>query len=220
MALLCLLITLGIYALAKRLHLWRPAIWTMPALMVPTILVLLLVWLRIPFAVYNQYSHWLVWLLGPATVAFALPIYQQRAILRRYPISICVGVLSCIVLGAGGSWAISRLFSLSPDVERCMVLRSVSTPFALEAAGLAGASQGVTSLVVILTGLCGIIIGETVLGCVSSRSRLARGAMWGAAAHAFGTVKAQHRHTDEGVVSSIVMILAGVAMVLLSACVF
>jgi putative effector of murein hydrolase len=218
MAFFCLLVTLAVYLVSKRLHLWRPAIWTMPALMVPAVLVALLLSLRIPFTVYNQYSHWLVWLLGPATVAFALPIYQQRTILRRYPVSIGVGVVSCLVLGAGGSWAISHLFSLSPDLERCMVLRSVSTPFALEAAGLTGASQGVTSLVVILTGLWGIIIGETVLFFTSPRSRLARGAMWGAAAHAFGTAKAQNRHTDEGVVSSIVMILAGVAMVLLSAC--
>lgn len=213
---ICLLATLVAYLFARRVHMRHPRLWLMPSFVVPAILIVSLVLLRVPFPVYNRYSRWLIWLLGPATIAFAVPIYQQREILRRYPVSILSGVLSSIGLGLASSWTLSRLFALPPDLTRSMLLRSISTPFALQAAGAVGASQGLTSLVVLLTGICGILTGEWVLVWIAPRSRLARGAMWGAAAHAIGTAKAHQRHPEEGAVSSLVMVFAGVAMVMLA----
>ena len=215
-ALIWLVVTLGAYLLARLLHARRPSVWLMPVFVVPIFLIVVLLFLRIPFAVYNQDSRWLLWLLGPATIAFALPIYQQRAVIRRYPISISAGVLSSIGLGLGSSWLLSRLFELSPELTRCMLLRSISTPFALQAAGVIGASQGLTSLVVLLTGVCGILLGEAVLLWIAPQSRLARGAMWGAAAHAIGTARAHQFHPEEGAISSLVMVFAGVSLVMLA----
>jgi putative effector of murein hydrolase len=97
-----------------------------------------------------------------------------------------------------------------------MMLRSISTPFALQAAGLIGASQGLTSVVVLLTGISGIVIGDGVLIWIAPQSRLARGAMWGAAAHAIGTARAHQIHPEEGAISSLVMVFAGVSLVMLA----
>ncbi len=71
-------------------------------------------------------------------------------------------------------------------------------------------------LFVIATGLCGMLLGELMLALLPLRSRLARGALFGAAAHAVGTAKAREIGGEEGVVSSLTMMIAGVAMVLLA----
>ena len=213
---ICLLATVVLYLAARGLHLRRPCFWLAPVFLVPTVLIVSLVCLRVPFPVYNHYSHWLIWLLGPATIAFANPIYAHRHLIRRYPISILTGVLSSICLGLASSWTLSRVFALSPDLTRGMLLRSISTPFAMQAAGAVGASPALAALLVLLTGVCGILIGDRILLWIAPRSRLARGAMWGAAAHAIGTAKAHQRHPEEGAVSSLVMIFAGVAMVMLA----
>jgi putative effector of murein hydrolase len=211
-----LVVTVGAYLGARRLHIRRPCVWLMPIFVVPVFLIVSLLFLRVSFATYNQYSRWLMWLLGPATIAFALPIYQQRAIIRRYPVSILTGVISSVGLGLVSSWGLSRVFGLSPELTRCMLLRSISTPFALQAAGVTGASQGLTALLVMLTGVCGILMGEGVLFCIAPGSRLARGAMWGAAAHAIGTARAHQFHPEEGAISSLVMVFAGVSLVLMA----
>lgn len=217
-AAICLLATAITYLAAKHLHKRYPRFGLMPIFVTPVVLIVSLLLLGVPFAVYNRYSHWLVWLLGPATIAFAMPIYQQRAILARYPVSILAGVISSVTLGLASSWTLSRLFALSPDLTRSMLLRSISTPFALQAAAAIGAPQGLTSLVVLLTGVCGILAGEWVLVWIAPRSRLARGAMWGAASHGIGTARAHQFHPEEGAVSSLVMVFAGVSMVMLATC--
>jgi putative effector of murein hydrolase len=84
-----------------------------------------------PFFVYFQDTRWLTWLLGPATIAFAYPIYTQRMLLRRYPITLMIGVLVGFGLGILSSMLLARIFHLPPDLARSSLPRSVSTPFAL-----------------------------------------------------------------------------------------
>jgi putative effector of murein hydrolase len=213
----CLLATALIYIAARKLHRRYPYPCLMPVLVVPAVLIAGLLLSGTPFCDYFRYTRWLLWLLGPATVAFALPIYEQRHLFRRYPLSITLGTLSGVTLGLASSWALARLFALSPDLSRSLLLRSISTPFALQAAVQIRTSPDLASLVVLLTGCCGILLGELVLLWTRTRSSFARGAMWGAAAHALGTARAQQRDPDEGVIASLVMVLSGLLMMALAA---
>lgn len=203
------------YIVARKVHQRRPRPWLMPVLVVPTVIIAALAVSGVSYASYFQYTRWLLWLLGPTTIAFALPIYQQRRIFSRYPVSITVGVLVGVSLGLISSWVLGRLFALSPEQRASMMLRSISTPFALQAAGSMGASADLASLGVLLTGTFGILFGELILVWMRPRSAFARGAMFGAASHAIGTAKAQQRDPEEGVVSSLVMIFSGSLMVML-----
>jgi putative effector of murein hydrolase len=174
-------------------------------------------WLAgMPAVEYYRHTSWLLWFLGPATVAFAVPIYHQREWLRRYPISIAAGVLSGVALGVASSWLVAHLFRLSPELSKSLLLRSISTPFALAAARTTGASMDLTALGVLLTGFLGMLLGEYVSLRIKPRSPLARGALWGAAAHLFGTARAHQLDSQSGAISSLVMILAGVLLVLLA----
>ncbi|KMZ11409.1 CidA-associated membrane protein CidB [Candidatus Burkholderia humilis] len=134
-------------------------------------------------SVYFVDTRWLMWLLGPATVAFAVPIYEYRALLKRHWISLTVGVTVSILVAVGGSLALAKLLHLSPELQRSLATRSVSTLFALAVSDKIHAPKDLTALFVIATGVCGMLFGEIVLALVPLRTRLAHGALFGAAAH-------------------------------------
>jgi putative effector of murein hydrolase len=171
---------------------------------------------HIPYPVYFEDTRWLMWLLGPATVAFAVPIYEYRELMKRHWISLAVGATVGITVAVSGSLVLARLLHLSPDLQRSLMTRSVSTPFALAVCDKIHAPKDLTALFVIATGICGMLFGELVLGLVPLRTRLARGALFGAAAHGVGTAKARELGSEEGVVASLTMMIAGVVMVLLA----
>jgi len=212
----CLILTVALYFASKALYARFRSPWLTPLVAVPAVLGGLVLALHIPYPVYFQDTRWLMWLLGPATVAFAVPIYEYRALLKRHWISLAVGVTVGIVVAVGGSLALAKLLHLSPELQRSLMTRSVSTPFALAVCDKIHAPRDLTALFVIATGVCGMLFGELVLGVVPLRTRLARGALFGAAAHGVGTAKARELGSEEGVVASLTMMIAGVAMVLLA----
>jgi len=212
----CLVLTIALYFASKALHARVRSPWLTPMLTVPAALVALVVLAHIPYSLYVEDTRWLMWLLGPATVAFAVPIYEYRALLKRHWISLSVGVTVGILVGVGGSLMLAKLLHLSPELQRSLMTRSVSTPFALAVSDRIHAPKDLTALFVIATGVCGMLFGELVLAFVPLRTRLARGALFGAAAHGVGTAKARELGSEEGVVSSLTMMIAGVAMVLLA----
>ncbi|AOJ70515.1 MULTISPECIES: LrgB family protein [Burkholderia] len=212
----CFALTIALYFASKRLYAHRKTLFFSPLVLVPAVLVAFVALTGIPYAVYFHDTRWLMWLLGPATIAFAVPIYEYRALMKRHWFSLSVGVVVGIAVAICGSLLLSKLLHLSPELQRSLVTRSVSTPFALAVSDKIHAPRDLTALFVIATGICGMLVGEFVLALVPLRSRLARGALFGAAAHAVGTAKAREIGSEEGVVSSLTMMIAGVAMVLIA----
>jgi predicted murein hydrolase (TIGR00659 family) len=212
----CFILTVALYFASKSLYARFRSPWLTPLVAVPAVLAAIVLLLHIPYPVYFQDTRWLMWLLGPATVAFAVPIYEYRDLLKRHWISLSVGVTVGIIVAVGGSLALAKLLHLSPELQRSLMTRSISTPFALAVSDKIHAPRDLTALFVIATGVCGMLFGELVLGLVPLRTRLARGALFGAAAHGVGTAKARELGREEGVVASLTMMIAGVVMVLLA----
>jgi putative effector of murein hydrolase len=111
---------------------------------------------------------------------------------------------------------LARLFHLPPAVAHSLLTRSVSTPFALSAAHAFGGSNELVILFVIVTGIFGMLVGEAMLTWLRVASSIARGASLGASSHAVGTAKARELGHEEGAVSSLTMMFAGVVLVLLA----
>ncbi|HEV3431843.1 MAG TPA: LrgB family protein [Paraburkholderia sp.] len=212
----CFILTVALYFASKSLYARFRSPWLTPLVAVPAVLAALVLLLHIPYPVYFQDTRWLMWLLGPATVAFAVPIYEYRDLLKKHWISLTVGVTVGIIVAVGGSLTLAKLLHLSPELQRSLMTRSISTPFALAVSDKIHAPRDLTALFVIATGVCGMLFGELVLGLVPLRTRLARGALFGAAAHGVGTAKARELGREEGVVASLTMMIAGVVMVLLA----
>ncbi len=212
----CFVLTVALYFVSKRVYARFRQPWLTPLLTVPVVLVAIVLGARIPYPVYFADTRWLMWLLGPATVAFAVPIFEYRHLLKKHWLSLSVGVTVGILVAVGGSLTLAKLLHLSPELQRSLATRSVSTPFALAVSDKLHAPKDLTALFVIATGVGGMLFGEIVLALVPLRSRLARGALFGAAAHGVGTAKARELGSEEGVVASLTMMIAGVAMVLLA----
>jgi predicted murein hydrolase (TIGR00659 family) len=212
----CFVLTIVFYAAGKRLYARFKRPWLTPLIVVPALLAVVVLVGRIPYSVYFADTRWLMWLLGPATVAFAVPIYEYREIIKSHWLSLAAGVTVGIVVAVSGSFALAKLLHVSPDAARSLLTRSVSTPFALAVSDAIHAPKQLTALFVIATGVIGIFLGEFVLALLPLRSRLARGALFGLAAHAIGTAKAREIGSEEGVIASLTMMIAGVVMVLIA----
>lgn len=215
-SILCLLMTLGLYFANKKIYRRLHSIWMMPLVLTPLILVLFLVITHVSYQDYMGENHWLLWLLGPATIAFAVPVYENMAIIRRHWMSLSAGAITATIVAVCSSVWLARLFTLSEEVQRSLAVRSITTPFALEAAKQMGGQPDLVALFVVITGVFGMAIGDILFLRLAVRSGMAKGAGLGASSHGAGTAKAYEIGQTEGVVSSLVMMLAGVVTVVLA----
>ena len=149
-------------------------------------------------------------------VAFAVPVYQHRQLIRRHWLSLTLGVATSVLVAVSSTVWLARWLNLSDLLQRSLAMRSITTPFAVEATRAVAGQVDLTALFVVLTGVIGMAIGEGLLTCMMIRSRLGRGAAMGASAHGAGTARAYQMGPTEGVISSLVMLIAGVMTVLLA----
>ncbi|HDL6940885.1 TPA: LrgB family protein [Yersinia enterocolitica] len=213
-SIVCFLATLAPYFANKKLYRRRRSLLLMPLVLTPMVLVLLLVVTHISYQDYIGETHWLLWLLGPATIAFAVPIYENLSIIRRHWLSLTAGVITAITVAVVSSVWLAKLLTLSEEVQRSLAVRSITTPFALEAAKQLGGQPDLVALFVVITGVFGMAVGDLLFLRLSVRSGLAKGAGLGASSHGAGTAKAYEMGQQEGVVSSLVMMLAGIMTVI------
>ncbi len=82
-SILCLIWTLVAYVVAKRIYQKNPKLWLSPAISVPVLTIILMTIFGISYQTYAEDTQWIVNLLGPATVAFAVPIYRYRETIRK-----------------------------------------------------------------------------------------------------------------------------------------
>lgn len=214
LALICLLWTLLAYYLARKIHAKKPLMILSPVVTVSVSTILLMALLHISYDTYHQYTQGIVFLLGPVTVAFAVPIYENREVIRRQLPVLSVSIIVGMFVGVVSAFLMAHWFHFNEEVTNSLMARSISTPFAIVLADQIHGSATLVSLFTVMTGLVGMIFGDIVLAWGKFRFHLANGAAFGNAAHGFGTFRAGQRHSDEGVIASLTMILAGLFMVL------
>lgn len=207
-------LTILFYFVSKWIYRRLPFPLLSPLVLAPTALIVLAVALKVRYAEYIHATHWLMLLLGPATVAFAVPIFEQRAMIRRYWPVLAFGVTLGSLTAMVSAWALANLLSLDDSLRLSLVPRSFSTPFAMTVSQDIGGIPDLTAVFVVITGVCGAIIGEFLLRILPLRSAMARGALFGMGAHGAGVAKAQQIGSEEGSVAGLVMVLVGLVNVL------
>ncbi|BDH47514.1 murein hydrolase effector protein LrgB [Salmonella enterica subsp. enterica serovar Choleraesuis] len=216
LSILCLVVTLALYYANKRLYRrWRK-LPLMPLILTPVLLVIWLAFGHISYRDYIGETHWLLWLLGPATLAFAVPVYDNLAVIRRHWMSLTAGVITATLVAVTSSVWLARLFTLSDEVQRSLAVRSVTTPFALAATETMGGKPDLVALFVVVTGVFGMSVGDALFLRMSIKAGLAKGAGFGAASHGAGTARSYELGPQEGVIASLVMMLSGIVMVVLA----
>ena len=209
----CLLVTLVVYYINKSLYTKWPRLLLMPLLFTPAVLIILMLLTALPWSAYIGETHWLLWLLGPATIAFAVPVYENIRMIRKHWLSITTGVFTAVIVASVSSVLLARVLELPDEIQRSLVVRSVTTPFALSAVGTFGGQPDLAAFFVALTGVCGFAVGDLIFLKLAIRSGGAIGAGFGAASHGAGTARSYQLGEEEGVAASLVMMLSGVLMV-------
>ncbi|WP_315752174.1 MULTISPECIES: LrgB family protein [unclassified Bradyrhizobium] len=210
------LATILLYLLAKRVHRRWPRWWLMPLAVAPALLMIAALALNVSYRDYIRGTHWLVALLGPATVAFAVPIYEQRALIRRRWPLLLAGMVAGSLTAVATSWALAYVLGIDGELRLSLLPRSMSTPFAMEVSGEIGGIPDLTAVFVVLTGIIGAAVGDVVLARLPLRSTLAKGALFGVGAHGAGTARAHQIGREEGAIAGLVMVLVGLMNVALA----
>ncbi len=206
--------TIALYALCRAWHDRRPVWWNHPQLLVWLVLMVVLIAGHVSYARYRDGTAPLVWLLGPAVVAFAVPIYDQRVLILRYWRVLAVAVTVASLASVTMSLGLAHILMLSPVLRASLVPRSVSAPFAMIIAGRLGGAPGLAACFTALSGLLGATIGAPLVRFWSIRSHFAQGAMMGMGAHGTGTARAFGWGVEQGTVAATTMTLAGLANVM------
>lgn len=206
--------TVSLYLIAKRVCERWPSVWLSPLLLTPAALVLIAMAIHTDYTEYSRATHWLMLLLGPATVAFAVPIFEHRHLIRRYWPVLLLGIVVGSTASIASAWALANLVGLDESLRLSLLPRSISTPFALTISRDVGGVPDLTAIFVVITGVAGAALGGGLLRLLPLKSALARGALFGMGAHGAGVARAHQIGAEEGSVAGLVMVLVGLVNVL------
>lgn len=208
--------TLVAYLLAYRIYrISRDNPLLNPVLVAVSLLVALLQLAGIDYRSYFEGAQFVHFLLGPATVALAVPLYQQLDKLRRIwlPVLIsvfvgaCVASLSAIMIASSLGGSKDILLSLAP--------KSVTAAVAMGISEKIGGLPSLTAVLVILTGVIGAIVGNTLFEIIGITDDSEKGIAMGVTSHGIGTARAFQLSSEMGAFSGLAMALSAFASALL-----
>ncbi len=186
-----------------------------PLLISVVLVILFLSLFDIDYEVYNEGANVLTWLLTPATVALAVPLYEELRVLKDHPVAIILGILSGVVTSLGGIYLLSLLFGLSHTEYVTLLPKSVTTAIGMPLSSEYGGYPSITVAAIIITGIFGNITAEAVLKLFHVKASIAKGVAIGTASHAIGTTKANQMGSVEGAVSSLALVVSGLVTIVL-----
>jgi predicted murein hydrolase (TIGR00659 family) len=186
-----------------------------PVLIAVALLVALLWATGTPYRTYFEGAQFVHFLLGPATVALAIPLYEQRAQLARLAIPLLLGLSAGVVTAVASAVGFAYLFGASRETILSLAPKSVTTPIAMGIAEKIGGLPSLTAVLVILTGMLGAVIARPLLNLLRVQSHATRGFALGVASHGIGTARAFQVSEEMGAFAGLAMGLAALLTALL-----
>ena len=185
-----------------------------PLLVAIMVVIILLLLFHVDNEVYEEGSEILSYLLTPATVALAVPLYRQMHLLKKNGVAICAGVLAGVVTSLASTLLIAVAFQMTHEEYVTFLPKSITTAIGMGMSEEMGGIVTITVAVIVVTGIVGNVMGEWVCRIFHIRERIAVGLALGTSAHVIGTTKAMELGDVEGAMSSLAIVLAGILTVL------
>ena len=187
---------------------WRLAIFH-PLLISIIVVILFLLVCRVDYASYQEGAKYLSYLLTPATVCLAIPLYEQLQLLKRNAAAIAAGIAAGVVTSLLCVLCLSLLFGFTHEQYVTLLPKSITTAIGIAVAEEQGGVASITAAVIIITG----VFGNMSARIFRIREPIAKGIGLGCSAHAIGTVKAMEMGEVEGAISSLSIAVAGLLTV-------
>ncbi len=171
---------------------------------------------NIDYEVYNEGAKFLSWLLTPATVCLAIPLYEQWDLLKHNHKAVLLGLTAGVVTSLVTVLILSLLMGLSHEEYVTMLPKSITTAIGMGVSEELGGYVTITVAVIIVTGVLGNMFGELICKVFRIEEPISKGLAFGSAAHAIGTAKAMEIGEIEGAMSSLAIAVSGILTVILS----
>jgi predicted murein hydrolase (TIGR00659 family) len=183
---------------------------TNPTVLSITLLAAALLVTGTPYTAYFTGAQYVHFLLGPATVALAIPMYANLAAIRRDFVAIIVSLTAGSVIAASSAMLIARALGASHQVIISLGPKSVTTPIAMGIAQDLGGQPSLTAVFVMITGMFGTIVCTSVLRLVRVRDWRAQGLAAGTAAHGLATARMLRLNETAGAFGGLAIGLNGI----------
>lgn len=214
--LLGLTITLVAYGLAYRFYLRTSS--NPLANPVVTSVAMLIGLLLLTNTSYNDYfegGQFVHFLLGPATVALAVPLYQQFSRLRQLWLPVTISLICGVLIAAGSSIGLAWLLGGSLEIQMSLAPKSATAPVAMGISEKIGGLPSLTAVLTVATGITGAVLGTKLFDWFRVKDDAARGIAMGVAAHGIGTARAFQVSRQMGAFSGLAMALSAFATALI-----
>lgn len=203
-------LTLGAFALGTWLNKKTGQAIFNPLLLGSVFVIVFLSLTQLPFAAYRQSVSFLSYLLLPATVSLAVPLYEQWLPLRKNALAVFCGIRAGSVTSMACVIAMSWILKLDPVLSASLMPKSVTSAIGAEVAVELGGIGSLSGALIILTGIVGNLSAAALCRICGLRDPVARGVAIGTGSHAVGTARALQMGRVEGAVSSLSIAVAGV----------
>jgi len=209
-------LTLGAYLVTRRIFLAYKYPLLNPVFLSTLVIIAALKAGGYTLADYQPAKEAMTFLLGPATVALALPLYHNRAVLRNHALPVLIGVIAGSLATMAAALMAGRLLGLGKGVLISLGPKSVTVPIAVEISRLAGGEPTLTAAFVVATGMIGSILGPFALSLSRVKNPVARGLALGTVSHGQGTAVALLEGETAGAMGGVAMAIAALLTALIA----
>ncbi len=189
--------------------------WMNPVLITVLGLVFILLLTDTPYDVYFEGAQFVHFMLGPATVALAIPLYRQWSSLKRHPLALTLSLLTGSLTAVVSAILIAKIGGVSGQALISIAPKSVTTPVAMGISETLGGLPSLTAVMVILSGILGASLGPWLLDALRVTNPMAKGLAMGTASHGIGTGRAVFMGDVAAAFSGLAMGLNGLATTVL-----
>ncbi|MBZ2168850.1 LrgB family protein [Marinobacter sp. F4216] len=214
--LLGLTITMVAYALAYRLYLRANSNpLTNPVVTSVAMLIGVLLLTGTSYDDYFEGGQFVHFLLGPATVALAVPLYEQFSRLQQLWLPVTISLVCGVIIAAGSSIGLAWLLGGSTEIQMSLAPKSATAPVAMGISEKIGGLPSLTAVLVVITGITGAVLGTKLFEWLRIKDDTAKGIAMGVAAHGIGTARAFQVSSQMGAFSGLAMALSAFATALI-----
>ncbi|WP_076757488.1 LrgB family protein [Edaphobacillus lindanitolerans] len=206
------LLTLAAYRFGIYLYGKYRKTYFQPLIVATVILCAILLICNIPYDTYMKGADLWNWLLGPAVVALAYPLYFNLPMVKKYFVPILLGVIGGGLFGLFSGYWLTMALGADPDVVRSVIPKNATTPIAIELSAMAGGIPSLTVVYVMIAGIGGATLGIPILDRLRITHPVARGLSIGIASHGFGTAKLFEENDKEGSIATVAYILTAILL--------
>jgi len=211
-----LTITILIFILSQKIYKKVNFFLLNPLLLSITAIIIFLVFFKIDYKTYMTGGKFISFLLAPAVVSLAVPLYLQLERIKKNKVSILLSISAGAITGVVSSAVMAILFKGSKDIVLSIIPKSVTTPIAIDVSSKIGGIPSLTVVTVVITGLTGVIFGVPFLKLLGVTSTKAVGLAMGTASHGSGTARVTEIDKEYGAYGGIAIAICGVITALVA----